>query len=782
MSAATNFDPYYKWLGIPPEDQPPTHYRLLGLRPFESDADVIQSAADQRMVHVRTYQTGTHSNLSQQLLNELAAARVCLLRPDRKVAYDAELRAKLKPQPVVPPPTRGAGVAVPRGTPVPAQVPETGGLELDLQLSGTRRRHRRSSKNASNAAAWLTLFLVVALPLALGGIWILVKSRPHPTTAQPPQPSTNTKATSPVAEKALDRPVAQFVPPSQPAEKTRPNSRPIMKPPRVIEQSNPPQPAMANPAGNEIGSSAAPTSTVDPAAPSAVISVTPENPTAATNPPGANEGNPTNPVAEVVRAAVPSDSEQAEAKKLLLEIYGTDLSNAKSSEEKLAVADTLVAQSENTKNMVERFVLLTEAKRLSQEAVDLPRSLATARKLAELYQVDVWTSVAETLEELSHTATTNLQRRPIAETALEEAENAELADQYEAARKILQSGLGVARRVSDPRLLVQFNDRLRENTEGAKELERVTAAREKLAASPDDADANLIVGKYLCFTRDQWPDGLPLLIKSSEPKIVEAAKQELVSPAVAEEQSALADAWWDCAASADRSEKSTMLERAEFWYLKAMPQLEGLAQAKIQKRLDELTGLKSNSTVSGTTPVKSFAVLVRSTLPKVRNAIKTNSVNRSSVIGAEDPQWMFNDVPAAGGLLVGFNYSIQQGSNSVSTIQPIYVTAKGSYLGGAYGTSLPGVPGKVEAPKGYVVGGIEVFGQGYSRSFTLLYMKLTPSGLDTTDVQRSAIIGNANGAALSQTLCGDGKPIVGIFGCARPRSSLMGFGLIQTSE
>ena len=35
------FDPYHVWLGIPPEEQPPSHYRLLGLRPLEADGDVI---------------------------------------------------------------------------------------------------------------------------------------------------------------------------------------------------------------------------------------------------------------------------------------------------------------------------------------------------------------------------------------------------------------------------------------------------------------------------------------------------------------------------------------------------------------------------------------------------------------------------------------------------------------------------------------------------------------------------------------------------------------------
>ena len=64
------FDPYYKWLAIPPEEQPPTYYRLLGLRLFESDHDVIGNAADARMLQIRTYQSGAHAKESQQILKE----------------------------------------------------------------------------------------------------------------------------------------------------------------------------------------------------------------------------------------------------------------------------------------------------------------------------------------------------------------------------------------------------------------------------------------------------------------------------------------------------------------------------------------------------------------------------------------------------------------------------------------------------------------------------------------------------------------------------------------
>ncbi|MGH7135341.1 MAG: hypothetical protein ACREHD_06345, partial [Pirellulales bacterium] len=93
------FDPYHKWLGIPPAEQPPNHYRLLGLTLFESDTDVILSAAEQRIAHVRTFQISQYAELSQRILNELAAARVCLLNAQRKAAYDAHLRGKLnRPQ------------------------------------------------------------------------------------------------------------------------------------------------------------------------------------------------------------------------------------------------------------------------------------------------------------------------------------------------------------------------------------------------------------------------------------------------------------------------------------------------------------------------------------------------------------------------------------------------------------------------------------------------------------------------------------------------------------
>ncbi len=86
------FDPYHKWLGIAPKDQPPNHYRLLAIDLFESDPEVIDAGANRQMAYLQQRATGEHVTLSQKLLNEIAAARLCLLNPKQKAEYDSAVR------------------------------------------------------------------------------------------------------------------------------------------------------------------------------------------------------------------------------------------------------------------------------------------------------------------------------------------------------------------------------------------------------------------------------------------------------------------------------------------------------------------------------------------------------------------------------------------------------------------------------------------------------------------------------------------------------------------
>ena len=97
---ADKFDPYHKWLGIPPRDQPPHHYRLLSIDLFESDPEVIDAAARRLAVYVKSCASGPHQAEAKKLLTEIVQARHCLLDPQLRAAYDQRLTA---PPPGAPP-------------------------------------------------------------------------------------------------------------------------------------------------------------------------------------------------------------------------------------------------------------------------------------------------------------------------------------------------------------------------------------------------------------------------------------------------------------------------------------------------------------------------------------------------------------------------------------------------------------------------------------------------------------------------------------------------------
>src|SRR5690606_9492350 len=83
MPATTPIDVYKDWLGIPEGPRPPDHYQLLRLVRFEDDAEKIRAHYKKLNAHVRKYATGTYSVESQDLLNELAKAMLCLTDEER---------------------------------------------------------------------------------------------------------------------------------------------------------------------------------------------------------------------------------------------------------------------------------------------------------------------------------------------------------------------------------------------------------------------------------------------------------------------------------------------------------------------------------------------------------------------------------------------------------------------------------------------------------------------------------------------------------------------------
>ena len=99
MPQTKRIDVYKEWLGIPEGPRPPDHYSLLRLVKFEDDVEKIQKHYTKLNAHVRKYATGQYSLESQELLNELARAMLCLTDPERKREYDESLGRTFEKKP-----------------------------------------------------------------------------------------------------------------------------------------------------------------------------------------------------------------------------------------------------------------------------------------------------------------------------------------------------------------------------------------------------------------------------------------------------------------------------------------------------------------------------------------------------------------------------------------------------------------------------------------------------------------------------------------------------------
>jgi hypothetical protein len=179
------FDPYREWLGVEPGQQPLDHYRLLGLPAFEDRSEVIAQAADERLTHVRGFQSGPRAAATQEVLDRLAAAKLCLLNPATKTAYDALLHGQsvARPAAVAAPPVDPARAAPPpvavaagAAPPAPSEA-----LPAEADSSGLPA----TSKWRVAVVAGGTVAMVVGLGWAaaeFGPRWLPLRSADPPTS------------------------------------------------------------------------------------------------------------------------------------------------------------------------------------------------------------------------------------------------------------------------------------------------------------------------------------------------------------------------------------------------------------------------------------------------------------------------------------------------------------------------------------------------------------------------------------------------------------------------
>ena len=87
-------DVYRDWLKISATNRPLNYYQILKLKTFEDNTAVIRDHYRKLNAYIRKFATGDYIDASQDLLNELAKAMLCLTDKERKSEYDESLGRK----------------------------------------------------------------------------------------------------------------------------------------------------------------------------------------------------------------------------------------------------------------------------------------------------------------------------------------------------------------------------------------------------------------------------------------------------------------------------------------------------------------------------------------------------------------------------------------------------------------------------------------------------------------------------------------------------------------
>jgi formylglycine-generating enzyme required for sulfatase activity len=310
---------------------------------------------------------------------------------------------------------------------------------------------------------------------------------------------------------------------------------------------------------------------------------------------------------------VPAESVREAANKLAQDVYRSEYDGAKTSTARRSLAKRILDDARKSQgSATERYVLLRLARDVALAGQDENVALEAIDELSRTFAINAWGMRVEAMQQLVKGPHPTAARREFSQRALALAEEALKADRIAAAGDLAQLASSEAGKARDREVALCARNVAKEVEEAMKTYTVVEAAQGLLKADPDDPAANLAVGKYLCFVKDDWDQGLSRLAKGADNKLKALAESELSaladlrSSAARRSQSAsstpnpeypanvpltLADGWWDLGQSAAGKSRQGMLLRAAYWYQQVGDVASALARNKVERRLAEIAKL-----------------------------------------------------------------------------------------------------------------------------------------------------------------------------------------------
>ena len=299
------------------------------------------------------------------------------------------------------------------------------------------------------------------------------------------------------------------------------------------------------------------------------------------------------------KSPVPDKAAQQEAREVINELFGSEYEKAKTSAQKLALAQKLLQEAARSKDdSAGYFVLLRVANDVAVQAGDVEVAFRAIEETAKTFQVDTVELKTRSFLKAAKAARLGTQHRRTAKHAVSLIEEAMAEDNYQVAAQVADAAMAAARKSRQTSLAKQISELERKINEAEKGFVEVRKALERLDVRPGDPEANLLVGRFYCLTKDNWERGVPMLALGSDPELKAVAIKELKGATSPERQAKLGDDWWKLAEKEEGLWKTRLQSHALHWYEQALPQLTGLSKIRVEKRFRS-AGRDATSTPSG---------------------------------------------------------------------------------------------------------------------------------------------------------------------------------------
>ncbi len=214
----------------------------------------------------------------------------------------------------------------------------------------------------------------------------------------------------------------------------------------------------------------------------------------------------------VTRKPVPAKADQAKSRQLMREAFATELADRSVAGRRKLAANLIAEARKVPDNPSDQYVLLGGALDAGRECGGIAVCIEAADMMGRTFQVDALTVKGDALSRANLAVAespTALNENLLTGLAL--VDQLLVTEDFATASHLCATMLSAAGNNASLRNALQ--QKARDVTAAKLLRDRVAQSVERLHASPGDPAANLAFGSYLCFSRADWQNGLPMLVR-----------------------------------------------------------------------------------------------------------------------------------------------------------------------------------------------------------------------------------------------------------------------------